>query len=176
LRRGFTRKFEPVRVLSDAQIETLHKRTLEVMAEVGCKFESGKALKLLKKNGCRIDEETRTVYFPPELVENSIRSCPSSFLVKSRDPKDNLLIGGNTLYFMSSLGARLSDIETGEVRVPTMEENNRAIFISDALDSLDLYSGYTPYFEIEGVEPVMFYKPCNEASQFNKNNKGHTAH
>jgi len=155
LRKGFTRKFEPTRVLSDAQVETIHKKTLEVMAEVGCKFESLKALELLKKNGCRVDFETRTAYFPPALVEHSIRQCPSSFLVKSRDPKDNLLIGGNTLYFMSSLGARLSDIETGDVRVPTMDENNQAIFISDALDSIDLYSGYTPYFEIEGVEPVM---------------------
>jgi hypothetical protein len=34
---------------------------------------------------------------------------------------------------MSSLGARLSDTETGEVRVPTMEENNQAVIISDAL-------------------------------------------
>ena len=155
MRKGFTRKFEPLRVLSDTQVETIHKRTLEVLAEVGCKFESVRALELLKKNGCRIDLGQRLAYFPPDLVENSIRMCPSSFLVKSRDPKDNLLIGGNTLYFMSSLGARLSDIETGMVRVPTMEENNQAIFISDALDSIDLYSGYTPYFEIEGVEPVM---------------------
>ncbi|MBM3699624.1 MAG: hypothetical protein FJW68_01730 [Actinobacteria bacterium] len=155
MRKGFTRKFEPLRVLSDSQVETIHKRTLEVLAEVGCKFESVRALELLKKNGCRIDLEQRLAYFPPDLVESSIRMCPSSFLVKSRDPKDNLLIGGNTLYFMSSLGARLSDIETGMVRVPTMEENNQAIFISDALDSIDLYSGYTPYFEIEGVEPVM---------------------
>jgi trimethylamine--corrinoid protein Co-methyltransferase len=155
LRRGFTRKYEPVRVLSDAQVETIHKRTLEVMAEVGCKFESDRALRLLKENGCRVDFERRICYFPPYLVEESIKQCPSSFMVRSRDPKDNLLIGGNTLYFMSSLGARLSDIETGQVKVPTMEENNQAIFISDALESIDLYSGYTPYFEIKGVEPVM---------------------
>ena len=155
MRKGFTRKYEPVRVLSDSQIETIHKKTLEVMAETGCKFESERALKLLKENGCRVDFEKRICYFPPDLVEQSIRQCPSSFLVKSRDPKDNLLIGGNTLYFMSSLGARLSDIETGIVKVPSMQENNEAIFISDALESIDLYSGYTPYFEIEGVEPVM---------------------
>ncbi|MBN1298402.1 MAG: trimethylamine methyltransferase family protein [Actinobacteria bacterium] len=155
MRKGFTRNFEPLRILSDAQVETIHRRTLEVLAETGCKFESEKALNLLKKNGCRIDFEQRIAYFPPDLVENSIAMCPGSFLVRSREPKDNLLIGANTLYFMSSLGARLSDIETGEVRVPTMEENNRAVFISDALESIDLYSGYTPYFEIEGVEPVM---------------------
>ena len=121
MRRGFTRKYEPVRVLSDAQVETIHKSTLEVMAEVGCRFESDRALRLLKENGCRVDFERRICYFPPYLVEESIKQCPSSFMVRSRDPKDNLLIGGNTLYFMSSLGARLSDIETGQVKVPTMD-------------------------------------------------------
>ncbi|MCE5330462.1 hypothetical protein LLG07_09070 [bacterium] len=45
---------------------------------------------------------------PSTLVEDCIKRTPSSFLVKSRDPKDNLLIGGNRLYFMSSLGARLA--------------------------------------------------------------------
>ncbi len=121
----------------------------------GASLNLQRALKLLKENGCRVDFEQRSHIFLRTLSNTVSGNCPSSFLVRSREPKDNLLIGGNTLYFMSSLGARLSDIDTGEVRVPTMEENNQAIFISDALDSIDLYSGYTPYFEIEGVEPVM---------------------
>jgi trimethylamine--corrinoid protein Co-methyltransferase len=148
-------RVKPVRVLSAAEVERVHRATLEVLAETGCKFESERALKLLKAHGCPVDFDARIARIPPDLVEWSISRCPSSFLVRSRNPKNNLLIGGNTLYFMSSLGARLSDLETGEVRVPTMEENNRAVLISDALDSIDLYSAYTPYFEIEGVEPVM---------------------
>lgn len=155
MRRGFIRKIEPVRILSDSEIESIHQATLQVLEEVGCKFESQRALKLLEKNGCKVDFEQRLVKIPATLVEESIRRTPSSFLVRSRDPEDNLLIGGNRLYFMSSLGARLSDEKTGDVRVPTLEENNEAVRISDALDSLDLYSGYTPYFEIEGVEPAM---------------------
>jgi trimethylamine--corrinoid protein Co-methyltransferase len=155
MRRGFRRNIETVKVLTDSQIETIHRGTLEVLEETGCKFESERALKLLEKNGCRVDHETRVAKIPSDLIEECIRRCPSSFMVQSRDPENNLLIGGNTLYFMSSLGARLSDIETGEVRVPTMEENNMAVVISDALESIDLFSSYTPYFEVEGVEPVM---------------------
>jgi trimethylamine--corrinoid protein Co-methyltransferase len=155
MRRGFTMRVKPARVLSDAEVERIHRATLEVLAETGCRFESERALNLLKANGCLVDFDARLARIPPDLVEWSVSRCPSSFLVRSRQPKNNLLVGGNTLYFMSSLGARLSDPETGEVRVPTMEENNRAVLISDALDSIDLYSAYTPYFEIEGVEPVM---------------------
>jgi len=155
VRKGFNRKYNPVKILSDSEIESIHKGTLEILEEVGCKFESKKALQLLKDNGCIVDFENRIAKIPGSLVEHSIESCPSSFIVRSRDPEDSLHIGANTLYFMSSLGAKLSDIETGEVRVPTLEENNNAVLISDALESLDLYSAYTPYFEIEGVEPVM---------------------
>ncbi len=155
MRKGFIRKFEPVRVLSDSEVESIHQASLQILEETGCKFESIKALKLLQKNGCTIDFERNLAKIPSTLVEECVRRCPSSFLVKSRDPKDNLMIGANRLYFMSSLGARLSDEKTGNVRVPTLEENNEAVRISDALDSIDLYSGYTPYFEIEGVEPAM---------------------
>ena len=37
----------------------------------------------------------------------------------------------------------------------TQEENDQAVLISDALDTVDVFPSYTPYFEIEGVEPVM---------------------
>jgi trimethylamine--corrinoid protein Co-methyltransferase len=153
MRRGFRRNIETAKTLTDTQIESIHRGTLEVLEETGCRFESDRALKVLENNGCFVDQGDRIAKIPADLVEECIRRCPSSFMVRSREPENNLLIGGNTLYFMSSLGARLSDTDTGEVRVPTMEENNQAVIISDALDSIDLYSAYTPYFEIEGVEP-----------------------
>ncbi|MCK5569753.1 MAG: trimethylamine methyltransferase family protein, partial [Spirochaetes bacterium] len=64
-------------------------------------------------------------------------------------------VGGNTVYFMSSAGARYTDVDTGEVRMATMEENDQGVLISDALDTIDIFPSYTPYFEVEGVEPVM---------------------
>lgn len=155
MRRGFTRNFDPIRILTDSQVEAIHRGTLDVLEKTGVKFESDKALKLLEKNDCIVDYETKIAKIPSYLVEESIRKTPSSFFVKARDPKDDLRIGGNTLYFMSSAGARLSDIDTGEVRMPTMKENNDAVLISDALETLDLFPSYTPYFEIQGVEPVI---------------------
>ena len=37
----------------------------------------------------------------------------------------------------------------------TMEENDQGVLISDALNTIDIFPSYTPYFEVEGVEPVM---------------------
>jgi trimethylamine--corrinoid protein Co-methyltransferase len=155
MRRGFKRNFEPIKVLTDPQVEALHRATLAVLDRTGVKFESERALKLLEQNGCRVDFESHLARIPPWLVEESIRKTPSSFTVRARDPKNDLHFGGNTLYYMSSAGARYTEVKTGEVRMATQEENDQGVLISDALDTIDVFPSYTPYFEIEGVEPVM---------------------
>jgi trimethylamine--corrinoid protein Co-methyltransferase len=170
MRKGFTRNFPPVKILTDSQVEAIHRATLDVLDRTGIKFESEKALKLLEKNGCRVDYETRTARVPPSLVEESIRTTPSSFTVRARDPKNDLHIGGNTLYFMSSAGARYTDVATGEVRMATQAENDQAVLVSDALETIDVFPSYTPYFEIDGVEPVMLC-PTSLASRIRFSSK-----
>ena len=78
MRKGFTRKIEPIRVLSSLQVEEIHKNTLEIMETTGVKYESKKALDLFKKSGCNVDHESRIVKFPPYLVEECIRMTPST--------------------------------------------------------------------------------------------------
>jgi trimethylamine--corrinoid protein Co-methyltransferase len=155
MRRGFRRNFEPVRILTDSQIEAIHTATLDVLEKTGIKFESERALKLLKKNGCIVDFDEKIARIPSYIVEECIRQTPSSFSIKAREPKNDVRIGGSTLYFMSSAGARYTDVATGEVRMATQEENDQAVLISDALETIDIFPSYTPYFEIENVPPVM---------------------
>jgi len=117
VRRGYIRNIEPLKILTDTQVEAIHRGTLDVLEETGVRFESQRALRMFKKNECIVDFENNRVRFPSYLVEECIRRTPSSFLVKARDPKNSLRFGGNTLYFMCSAGARISDPETGETRV-----------------------------------------------------------
>lgn len=155
MRRGFVRNIKPLEILTKEQIEAIHRGTLDVLEETGIRFEHDRALKFLENAGCSVDYKDKRVRFPSHLVEDCIRKCPSSFRVKARDPKDDMRIGGNTLYFMSFCGLRLCDPYTGETRIPTLAENDEAVRVSDALDHLDCFPSYTPYFEIEGVEPSM---------------------
>ena len=170
MRKGFQRKFGALKVMTDAQVEATHRATLDVLERTGIRFESLRALDLLKQRGCRVDGDNKIAHIPPSLVEECIRLTPSSFSVKARDPKNDLRLGGTTLYFMSSLGARYTDAKTGEVRPAKQAENDQAVLISDALDSIDLYSSYTPYFEIEGVEPAMLC-PTSLASRIRWSSK-----
>ena len=155
MQKGFKRKFEPIKILTDSQVEQIHSSTLGVLEEVGFKYESEKALKVLEEHGCTIDHDTMIAKIPPSLVEWAIAKTPSSFMVKARDKNKSVRFGGNSVYFLNSAGARYVDIDTGEVTMPTLEQNNLGVIVSDALDSVHAFPSYTPYFEIEGVPPVM---------------------
>ncbi len=155
MQRGFKRNFEPIKVLTDSQVEQIHTATLNVLDEVGFKYESKRALKLLEEHGARVNYETMVAKLPPSLVEWAISKTPSSFYLKARDEEKSIRLGGNTLYFMNSAGARYVDIDTGIVTMPTLEQNNIGVIVSDYLSSVNCFPSYTPYFEIEGVPPVM---------------------
>ena len=44
MRKGFVRKFEPLRILTDTQVEYIHTISLEILEKTGVKFESKRAL------------------------------------------------------------------------------------------------------------------------------------
>ncbi|MBN1298404.1 MAG: trimethylamine methyltransferase family protein [Actinobacteria bacterium] len=155
MRKGFTRKIAPLKVLSDTQLEYIHSATLEVLEKTGVKLESERALKILKENGCIIDMDEKIARFPGWLVEESARKTPSSFSVKARIPEDDLRISLSSLYFMPAAGAKLHDEKTGRLSVATLQENDDGVRICDGLEAVDFQASYCPFFELKGIEPVM---------------------
>lgn len=152
--RGFKRRFKPLEILTDEQVEEIQRGTLDILGETGVRFESDWALNFLEKNGCKVDLGKKRVRFPEGLVEESLRKCPSSFRLKARDPKYDLVLGGNVIYFKQAAGMQTIDLDTYEPRTPTKAEYVDYVRVLDALDNFHLYSNY-PYFGFEGVPPVM---------------------
>ena len=110
-KKGLTRNLHSLKILTEEQIELIHKNTLDVLQKTGARFESKKALKLFKENGCEIDKDTNIVKFPPGLVEESLRKCPSSFQIKGRANQE-LTFGGNTSCFLPFPGKDTIDLDT----------------------------------------------------------------
>jgi len=153
--QGFLRKGKPLEILSEAEIEAIHRAALDVLGDTGVRFESPRALNLLEKNGCSVDSTINRVRMSAGLVEECLKQCPSSFRLKGRSPKTDVHIGGNTLYFCPSPGMRTIDLDTWEQRVPTLEENHQAVKVLDKLENIHLAASYTPYCELENVPGVM---------------------
>ncbi len=152
--KGFTRKFPPLNVLSEEQVTAIHKAVLDTLSECGVRFESERALNDLEKHGCRVDHEEKRVRFPEYLVEEAIRRTPSSHRVKARDPKDDIIFGGDTVYFRNFPGMQTIDLDTWEPRDPTRQEYSDLITVFDALPNMHAIGPY-PYYGFEGVPPVM---------------------
>ena len=72
---GFQRNFPPLKILTEQQLDEIHRSMLRVLEETGLKIEHEKALKLLKESGCKVDFDTNRVKFPPWLVEECLGKC-----------------------------------------------------------------------------------------------------
>ncbi len=153
--KGFLRNFKALEILTEEQSEAIHRGSLEVLGTTGIRFESERALELFKNHGCKVDFHQNRVRFPPGLVEECLRLCPSNFRLRARNRENDLFIGGNTTYFCAFPGMRTIDLETLEQRVPTIQDNHDAVRVLDALPFVHLAPSYTPYCELEDVAPVM---------------------
>ena len=157
--QGFRCNFKPLKILTEQQIESIHQGTLEVLERTGLRIEYQRALKLLEKNGCRVDHDNNRVRFPPALVEESLRKCPSSFRIKARDPDKDLVLGGNTVYFLPFPGKNAVDPGTWEIRPATRREFYDAVTILDGLDNLHGMYNFAPYPGFAGVPEVEINYP-----------------
>src|SRR5271157_4531224 len=68
-----------LQVLSADEQAQIHERTLKVLATVGMRVDTEEGRRLLAAAGAEVGEATRTVRFPPALVEESLRSAPKYF-------------------------------------------------------------------------------------------------
>ena len=153
--RGFVRNFPPLNILSDEDIENVHRGMLRVLWTTGVRLEHKRALDVLESAGCKVDRDSNRVRMPPALVEECIRKAPSSFSWRAKDPANSLMMGGNTLYFAPAPGQNTIDLDTYEPRPATRKEYYDAVRVLDYLPTLHFFTTYTPYFGYAGVPPCM---------------------
>jgi trimethylamine---corrinoid protein Co-methyltransferase len=151
---GFTRRFPPLQILTEEQAADIHRAVLDVLDETGVVFQSDRAVRLLRQNGCTVKGDY-LVKIPPGLVEDCLRRCPSSYRVRARKQERDLVMGGNTVYFASTPGMQTVDTETWMPRTATKQEYIDGVTVLDALPNHHLLCCYTPYFGYEGVPEVL---------------------
>jgi len=150
MQTGFKSQCIPeYRLLNHAQIEELHRATLEVLETVGVKVHHEQALELLRTSGCRVKDD-QTVMIPNWLVEASIRSAPSRVTIYDRDGNEAMRLEGNNIYF--GLGTDLLqvyDIRTGELRDACLNDVVEAAVVADHCDEIDFIASQAHPKEID---------------------------
>ncbi len=154
---GFARAMDPLETLSPEELETIHGRALFTLEKTGMKIESDRALRLFADAGCRVDFDEQRVRIPAWLAEECIRLTPSSYMVKARDGRNDLMVGGDTFLFLQGMGMRHVDLDTWETRPATLREHREATIVADSLENCHMADAIFSYTEIEGVPPAIVF-------------------
>ncbi len=137
----------PTKVVSDDEIESIHRASLSILSDFGMDFLEPEARDLLIKAGATVEPGTQRVRFDPEMVLETIKTCPSEFKLHSRNPAHTLDIGGNNVAF-GTVGSPPNFVDFDGSRRPGTRENFRDLLkLSQVFNIIHFLAGYP-------VEPV----------------------
>lgn len=143
--RLYRRAFEPTRVVSDDELESIHLASLEVLRDTGMDFLHPSALRLWRDAGASVDGER--VRFDPELITDLISSVPSEFTMHAPDPRHDVRIGGDHVVFTAVASAPHYADRAGGRRSGNREDFRTLLKLSQSLNIIQSHGGYP-------VEPV----------------------
>lgn len=127
------------RVLSDEQMEKIHRASLEILERTGVAVPHPQMLRMFADSGAKVDFEAQRVRIPPELVLGCIESAGKSFTLYGRDLSRSAAFGlGRRNY--NSIGGEASWVDTpgGERRWATMDDVVTAARFADALEGINI--------------------------------------
>ncbi|ATW27830.1 trimethylamine methyltransferase family protein [Candidatus Formimonas warabiya] len=130
-----TTLFDRLHPLSTQDLDLIHEKTLEILAHTGMWFESDRAREVLKHHGLRVDGEI--VYFTRQVIEDALKSIPAKFLLRARNPRHNLEIGGDSFAFGPSGGAPYILDYDGSLRFAKKGDYFNSLKLIQMLDGLD---------------------------------------
>jgi trimethylamine--corrinoid protein Co-methyltransferase len=129
-----------LRILSDSDLERIHLASLSLLEDPGVHSDSDLFLDIFQKGGARVDRESRRIRVPREMVEASIKSAPSSFVLYARnDPAMDLLLEpGRVYYGMGGTSEPMFwDYDLWEPRMPTKADMVSSTRLGHALPNID---------------------------------------
>ena len=130
---------EPSRILSDDQIETVHRQSLKVLEDIGMDMLLPEAREILGKAGAKVDGER--VRIGRDIVEQALTTPPAEFTFHARNPAHNLHIGGNWIAFAPVGGPpNCSDLDKGR-RPGTLEDAGNFVKLSQFFNTVHMAGG-----------------------------------
>lgn len=107
-------RYPPMTLLSADEIESIHVASLDLLARTGMEVLHEESRRLFRSAGADVDEATLRVRFDPAMIEETIRTAPSSFTLQARNPARNLTVGNGSVIFAATGGpAFVSDLDRG---------------------------------------------------------------
>ncbi len=131
--------------LTQNEIEKIHGISLQNLWKTGILVNDEKILGTLGEAGCIVDKNTKIVKFPESLVEDCIKTTPSSFNMGARSQKHIIRVGEGVTQTRPMSGCfMILDLETGVCREGLESDVAKCSLLVNELDNIT-YNGAIIY-------------------------------
>ena len=126
--------------LTQEDKKKIHDAALDLLEHIGIRIDSSVARKGLKKAGATVDEASMIVKMPRNVVDDLLRSVPSSIVLAARSKEFDLPLDGTHFYFTTDgCGVSVWDAKSCTRRKSCLEDIRRTAIIADWLPNLSIY-------------------------------------
>jgi trimethylamine--corrinoid protein Co-methyltransferase len=130
-------------ILTPDEVRRIHTATLDVIATVGVKMPSPKALDILTAHGATVDRATSIAKIPGHVVEAALAKAPKAYTLAGRDAELDLALDGRHSWLgTDGCGVEVMDVLTGVRRRSTLQDVSDAARLADALEAIAFH--WTP--------------------------------
>ena len=158
-------------MFTDDELYEIHLASLDVLQNYGVGVFCDEAMDIFDGGGAVVDRENNHVKIPAYLVEDAIRSAPSTILLAGRTPEyDMTLQGGRVGYTSFGAGVMVIDPFTGEYRESSKTDVGYTALACDAMEHCDVYSSAVVARDVDKATDL------NEAEAFLTNTCKHCQH
>jgi len=141
--RNLVNPFEPVRIFSDDEIESMHLAALDILERQGMRVLSPRGRATLAAAGATVDEASGMVRLERGLVAAALTSVPAEANLVARNPARSCRVGGRHVVFAPVAGPpSVSDLERGK-RTGSIADFRDFVRLSQAFDVIHVLGQMT---------------------------------
>jgi trimethylamine--corrinoid protein Co-methyltransferase len=140
-------RFAHTDVVSADELEAIHEASLTILERFGMEFLDPEARSIMREAGAEVDEASKRVLFPRELIESAVSAAPPEFTLHSWNPARDIRVGGRWIAF-GTVGSAPHYIDrSGARRAGDRAAFQELIKLAQMLDVIHYIAGYP-------VEPI----------------------
>ena len=130
-----------IELLNKDFIEKIINEALDILEKQGVFVENKEALGLFKEAEMKIEESTQRVFITPQLVQDSLSSCPPVIKLYDRTGEKEFVVGQDEVHFNpGSTAVTILDHKTQEQRKAVTEDVVKFVRLTECMENIDFQS------------------------------------
>ena len=133
-------RFEPLRAVSEDELESIHQASLKVLSETGIAFLDETACQQLADAGAVVKDQQ--VRFDPEMIAELISTAPNEFTIHGITPERDFIMGGKWITYTAVASPPFVTGLGRDRRDGNREDFRNLIKLTQMLNCLHTTAGY----------------------------------